>query len=457
MTRSVLLANIGIIPLPDRTPVQRKAASWVPTVYTAPPTPVPEGFEATAIVHGILLVWHPVQAPDVIYVLERAPDVGGVPGAWSPLMQSSEATRYTYNDATAQTSWFRLHAVSRGLASEYAPPVSAKPLTQIEDGRVDELQEQLTATVEALQTLDTRVVNTEEVNAAQAAALTHLSASLEDTNGKVVANADAVSELGTRVTNAEGTITVQAQEITAVKTSLSGGGNLIVNSAFETSLYGWDLYSDDGQFNVVARDLLGDDGHPLGVHSVGMSAPGTVPGAMAMIASSRSIAVAVQVGRRYCFSAYVASRGCDAGVFAQTIDESGDTIDFQTDVQDNVEFSGGKYLENWRLSSVIFTATRSCRAIGGILATARDEADPVAWLCMPMFEEMSPGQIGPSLWSPSAVGMDDSMPRSPRRSRQKRRNYRMGKRHCWPGLRYHWMLTAALSAGRSTTTAKRAR
>lgn len=126
MTRPVLLLDIGAGPLPNTTPVVPVGASWVPAVYTPPATPVPTGFSVTAVLDGVLLVWNAIAGKNPSYVVERAPDNAGAPGAWVPIATRAD-TRYTVTLPDAASYWFRVKAVVFGRSSAYTAQLKAKP------------------------------------------------------------------------------------------------------------------------------------------------------------------------------------------------------------------------------------------------------------------------------------------------------------------------------------------
>jgi predicted nucleic acid-binding Zn-ribbon protein len=108
---------------------------------------------------------------------------------------------------------------SRVVATEQGIVAQSQALTALESelGTVDGEQQ---ATASALSSLTTRVVVTEDGIAAQSQALTELGAELDTVDGEQQATANALSSLTTRVVATEDGIVAQAQDITELQAEL---------------------------------------------------------------------------------------------------------------------------------------------------------------------------------------------------------------------------------------------
>ncbi|WP_396616807.1 hypothetical protein ACHZ97_04315 [Lysobacter soli] len=93
------------------------ASAWVPVTFTvagASLVPLaPTGLSATTVADGVALKWTVAdqQRTDVEYRIDRAPDSGGVPGAWAELTRV-RALHYTDPVTDQVRRWYRVRAVS---------------------------------------------------------------------------------------------------------------------------------------------------------------------------------------------------------------------------------------------------------------------------------------------------------------------------------------------------------
>jgi hypothetical protein len=105
----VLLIDIGADTLPVVTPVPAQLGTWMPRVYVMPALSVPGGFALTPVLDGVLLTWNTIAEEPALYIIERAPDVAGAPGAWT-FVGSTPDPRYTATVAGGVTYWWRVKA-----------------------------------------------------------------------------------------------------------------------------------------------------------------------------------------------------------------------------------------------------------------------------------------------------------------------------------------------------------
>lgn len=102
------------------------ASLWVPVTFVvAGPstTPLPPiNLTALSVADGVALGWSVAddQRPDVDYVVQRAPDAGGGPGAWADIGRV-RALRFTDPLVDNVRHWYRVRAVSfAGVSSAYS-------------------------------------------------------------------------------------------------------------------------------------------------------------------------------------------------------------------------------------------------------------------------------------------------------------------------------------------------
>lgn len=128
MSRPILIVDIGDAGLPVVTPVEPRAASWVPTPYIAPPPPAPSGLAAESVSDGVLLTWSHPGGRGIEFRVERAPDIAGAPGTWMQVGQPLD-TRYTFTTPADKVDgcWFRVRAVRNGRYSEFTSQVFQWP------------------------------------------------------------------------------------------------------------------------------------------------------------------------------------------------------------------------------------------------------------------------------------------------------------------------------------------
>lgn len=166
MTMRVLLLDIGAGDLPAITPVVPVMASWMPVVYKRPEIPVPGNFTVQAVTDGILMTWDAVAIDGVVYVIERAPDVDGAPGAWVEIARTKDL-RYTYTSSGEGLAHYRIRASVLGYASLPSPALPAEPIDM--SHVIDDVADALAAALAAQQAIDAEALARFEADAAAAA------------------------------------------------------------------------------------------------------------------------------------------------------------------------------------------------------------------------------------------------------------------------------------------------
>lgn len=127
MSDTVLLVDVDGGALPNTTPVVPQTGTWMPAVYQPPAAPAPGAFATTPVLDAVLLTWSAVPG-EAIYIVERAPDVAGAPGAWSFVGQTQDL-RFTATVAGGTPYWWRVKAEVFGRPSAYTAALRAVPGT----------------------------------------------------------------------------------------------------------------------------------------------------------------------------------------------------------------------------------------------------------------------------------------------------------------------------------------
>lgn len=134
MNRLVLLVDIGPDPLPQITPANRAPINWAPPPKAAVVVPPPTDVEVKPGTDSITITWSASPLPGAEYVVWRAPDVRGAPGAWEIVTRTTD-TRYTYTDTTGAVSWWKITVLVNGVSSgdsDGAPMAPVVPPTTAE-------------------------------------------------------------------------------------------------------------------------------------------------------------------------------------------------------------------------------------------------------------------------------------------------------------------------------------
>lgn len=239
-------------------------------------------------------------------------------------------------------------------------------------------------TAAAVTSLEARVTSVEGVNTAQATSITSLNSTVA---GK--ADVSALTALTTRVTTVE-----QAGENT----------NLLVNSTFTSAANpsrGWVIGGGTG-WSALTKNLAGVSWHPLGIDTIGANKSGLTPPNSFVILDQR---VPVEPGKRYMFSAYVATHRGRTWIEIAYLDAAGNIIagyHFATNIlASDASIGAGAALSAWTRYHQALNAAPSnartvlCRWVGD----GDNKVDPYCWMCRPMLEVISATQTTPSPWN----------------------------------------------------------
>lgn len=246
-----------------------------------------------------------------------------------------------------------------------------------------------------LQTIESRVTQTENTITSQSNQLTQLN---NEIAGK--ASSSALSALQNTVTQQGGLVTAQGQQITQISSSLPGGGNLIpTDSEFGLpGLNGWSGWSQVGAPFIADRNLAGSSWTPEGANQIGIVSDGQPDGVFHLYMAN----IAVTGGKHYCFSAFTASHRSTNQLLIEWYPSIGAAMLSQSSSASS-SAGGGISLTAWNRSFVIAQAPANARVATIVYRMSRsaNQLGPYAWMCKPMFCEVPAVTQTPPLYSPS--------------------------------------------------------
>ncbi len=184
---------------------------------------------------------------DLVYIQDESDSILETE-AGDELLLNLATNVATATSEIVQTLDSRVVATEEGVASQS----QAITALQSELGTVDGEQQ---ATAGAVTALTTRVTQTENDISINASDITSLESNLSTADGNITANASAISSLDTRVTSAEGSITVNSSDITALESSLTTtDGNVSANASAISSL-DTRVTSAEGSITAQSSDI----------------------------------------------------------------------------------------------------------------------------------------------------------------------------------------------------------
>lgn len=199
-----------------------------------------------------------------------------------------------------------------------------------------------------------------------------------------------------------------ASAITTVRAERSGGGgNLLQNSELQgdpnnaANIWGLNGHLFGWTGIQVLRNLAAPEWKPTGAVTVGVIGTNTTAGQSNAIYFTRLIAVVE--GQNVIGSAYLAAHRSYAYLRLLFRDAAGAEVHSVNSA--GISPTGGQNLANWIRSSVRSIVPAGATNVEFQWWTTAMEANPYAWLTMPMVEIGAPEQVGPSPWSPGAGGV----------------------------------------------------
>lgn len=194
--------------------------------------------------------------------------------------------------------------------------------------------------------------------------------------------------------------------VTVRVNKLGGSGNLLPNSGFERNADNWRVLWNQHniQPHVLVRDLSGPYWIPTGLHAIGQYVSTLLPQGAHIVAVAEPIPV--EPGKTYCFAGHIAQHRCDSGLGIRFL--NADYTELLSEPTNLVAgaINGGPNIADWRRVHVSGVAPA-----GAVWAQpahwmrGREQANPFAWLCMPMFCELADGQTEPPPYAPGGNEM----------------------------------------------------
>lgn len=264
---------------------------------------------------------------------------------------------------------------------------------------VNQQGSKLDATAQDLVSLKTQVGN---VNAT---AFNQMQSTVQQHEGKINANASAIQSVQAGLSGkADATV---VQDMQATVRNLGGQSNLIPNSTFPGwSPSGWTWLSNGYHWHALGNPTGGSDWNPPGVFGLGSVSGETIPNnAGDYFATNTDIAV--EAGKTYCVSAYVACHRSKVYLYAEFFNQAGDII-AQIGCPEVVSHQPSPVtLDSLRRVFGIAKAPPGAvkvRVVGLVRGTG--EANPYWWIFRPMLSQVEEGATQPPPWS--SGGMESS-------------------------------------------------
>ncbi|PJK03880.1 phage tail protein, partial [Lysobacteraceae bacterium NML75-0749] len=217
----------------------------------------------------------------------------------------------------------------------------------------------------------------------------------------------AAQRMDTMQADINGRATAGAVDAVTVRVNkIGGGGNLLPNSGFERNADNWrTLWNQHNiQPHVLVRDLSGPYWIPTGLHAIGQYVSTLLPQGAHIVAVAEPIPV--EPGKTYCFAGHIAQHRCDSGVGIRFLNaDYTELLSEPTNVVAGA-INGGPKIADWRRVHVSGVAPA-----GAVWAQpahwmrGREQANPFAWLCLPMFCELADGQTEPPPYAPGGNEM----------------------------------------------------
>ncbi|MDH1192291.1 carbohydrate binding domain-containing protein [Stenotrophomonas sp. GD03958] len=264
---------------------------------------------------------------------------------------------------------------------------------------VNQQGSKLDATAQDLVSLKTQVGN---VNST---AFNQMQTTVQQHEGKINANASAIQSVQAGLSGkADATV---VQDMQATVRNLGGQSNLIPNSTFPGwSASGWAWLSNGYHWHNLGNPTGGSDWNPPGVFGLGSVSGETIPNnAGDYFATNTDIAV--EAGKTYCVSAYLACHRSKVYLYAEFFNQAGDII-AQIGCPEVVSHQPSPVtLDSLRRVFGIGKAPPGAvkaRVVGLVRGTG--EANPYWWIFRPMLSQVEEGATQPPPWS--SGGMESS-------------------------------------------------
>lgn len=264
---------------------------------------------------------------------------------------------------------------------------------------VNQQGSKLDATAQDLVSLKTQVGN---VNVT---AFNQMQTTVQQHEGKINANASAIQSVQAGLSGkADATV---VQDMQATVRNLGGQSNLIPNSTFPGwSPSGWAWLSNGYHWHDLGNPTGGSDWNPPGVFGLGSVSGETIPNNAGDYFSTNTD-IAVEAGKTYCVSAYVACHRSKVYLYVEFLSQTGGILS-QIGCPEVVNHQPGPVtLDSLRRVFGIDKAPAGAvkaRVVGLVRGTG--EANPYWWIFRPMLSQVEEGATQPPPWS--SGGMESS-------------------------------------------------
>ncbi|MEN5390015.1 hypothetical protein ABE587_09305 [[Pseudomonas] hibiscicola] len=264
---------------------------------------------------------------------------------------------------------------------------------------VNQQGSKLDATAQDLVSLKTQVGN---VNAT---AFNQMQSTVQQHEGKINANASAIQSVQAGLSGkADATV---VQDMQATVRNLGGQSNLIPNSTFPGwSASGWAWLSNGHHWHDLGNPTGGSDWNPPGVFGLGSVSGETIPNNAGDYFSTNTD-IAVEAGKTYCVSAYVACHRSKVYLYVEFLSQTGGILS-QIGCPEVVSHQPSPVtLDSLRRVFGIGKAPPGAvkaRVVGLVRGTG--EANPYWWIFRPMLSQVEEDATQPPPWS--SGGMESS-------------------------------------------------
>ncbi len=264
---------------------------------------------------------------------------------------------------------------------------------------VNQQGSKLDATAQDLVSLKTQVGN---VNAT---AFNQMQSTVQQHEDKITANASAIQSVQAGLGGKADAAVVQDMQATV--RNLGGQSNLIPNSTFPGwSPSGWAWLSNGYHWHDLGNPTGGSDWNPPGVFGLGSVSGETIPNNAGDYFSTNTD-IAVEAGKTYCVSAYVACHRSKVYLYVEFLSQTGGILS-QIGCPEVVSHQPSPVtLDSLRRVFGIGKAPPGAvkaRLVGLVRGTG--EANPYWWIFRPMLSQVEEGATQPPPWS--SGGMESS-------------------------------------------------
>lgn len=264
---------------------------------------------------------------------------------------------------------------------------------------VNQQGSKLDATAQDLVSLKAQVGN---VNAT---AFNQMQSTVQQHEGKINANASAIQSVQAGLSGkADATV---VQDMQATVRNLGGQSNLIPNSTFPGwSPSGWAWLSNGYHWHDLGNPTGSSDWNPPGVFGLGSVSGETIPNNAGDYFSTNTD-IAVEAGKTYCVSAYVACHRSKVYLYVEFLSQTGGILS-QIGCPEVVSHQPSPVtLDSLRRVFGIGKAPPGAvkaRVVGLVRGTG--EANPYWWIFRPMLSQVEEDATQPPPWS--SGGMESS-------------------------------------------------